>query len=220
MRRILRKAAFLCLIATVAVLVVFWVRSYRHADRIHGRIWGSESFVIASKQGRLTVVTFRDPEDGTMRSWAPWRWGVYSCPANQESFPLGDLRDVDTVLGFGILDRPVVLVPFTPQEPAESGSVEYVEEQDLIVTMGSDVIFLNGTGLILPYWFLAFVAIAMAIAVQMSFRWRFGLRGMLIAITCIALLMGMAAVLERMPIPNPSFRQLDVKLLEKLHEAR
>ena len=57
-RRIVNIASVLCLVACVA-LVALWVRSYRTADRLHGRFWGRQSFIVGAKDGRLVVAAFR-----------------------------------------------------------------------------------------------------------------------------------------------------------------
>jgi hypothetical protein len=84
-----------------------WARSYRIADRLHCTFTATQSFVVATNQGRLAVVAY---QQGTAPN--DWKTGRYRYPVNDDlAFPLGDVRQYDGALGFGVIQQPTYFVP-------------------------------------------------------------------------------------------------------------
>jgi hypothetical protein len=186
-RKVLRAVSVLSL-ATAAALVALWYRSYDHADRVHGRFWERNSFLIASKQGRVTAVAFR---------WhgAPnwWQWGVHSFAVDDEmSFPVGTVRQYESGLGFGTISNPTYMVMRSTFETPEGAT---------ILISGAAVATLRGSGIIVPYWFLVLVAGLLAIVVTLERPWRYTTRSLLIAFTLVAIVLGLSAGLDNKPDP-------------------
>jgi hypothetical protein len=175
----------LCVLASVT-LVALWVRSYHHAERIHGQFSERNSFLIASKQGRVTSVAFR---------WhgAPgwWKWGIHTFPVDDEmSFPVGSMRQYESGLGFGKISDPMYMVMRSTFETPEGAT---------ILISGAAVATLRGAGVIVPYWFLVLVAGLSGIALRLEWPWRYTTRSLLIAITLVAGVLGLAAGLDNRP---------------------
>jgi hypothetical protein len=214
-RRIRDGLSVLCIIACVALLIA-WVRSYRMADRLHGKFWGRQSFIIASKQGRVTLVSHR---------WegppAKWHWEVLSFPASAEhSFPLGEetftkgtIRMYESALGFGVIQRPLIAVPpFRPEEPFDwerppsilgPVDVDDVEFSPNVIFLNKrKAMLLNGSAAIVPYWFLVLVTGILAAGLLMRRTWRYSLRGILLTIAFAAVLLGLVTILDRAPLPR------------------
>jgi hypothetical protein len=198
-----RIAALLLCAGACVVFVALWIRSYRIADRVHGRFWGRQSFVVASKQGRVTLVSHRwegQPE--------AWRWQVLSAPINSKrsipkvaAFPIGGMRMYESAFGFGLIRRPLIVPPDTPQHLRGPVVVEFVDSLDVINTAGRGRTSLNGSAVIIPYWFLVLVAGVMS-AVLLTRRFSsFSLRGLLLAFAFAAVLLGLIAILDLAPIP-------------------
>ncbi len=186
-RKVLRVVTVLCL-ATGAALVALWVSSYDHADRVHGRFRERNSFLIASKQGRVTAVAFR---------WhgAPnwWQWGVHSFGVDDEmSFPVGSMRQYESGLGFGTISDPTYMVTRSTFETPEGAT---------ILISGAAVATLRGSGIIVPYWFLVLAAGLLAIVAALERPWRYTTRSLLIAFTLVAMVLGLAAGLDNRPDP-------------------
>jgi hypothetical protein len=165
-----------------AALAGLWLRSYWTADRLHGRLRGRQSFLIASKQGRLTAVGFR---------WhgAPngWKWETRSYPADDVmSFPAGDVKQYGHWLGFGTLRDPLYFV-MRPRQEMPDGTVVFV--------WGAATATLRGSGVIVPYWFLLGL-VALVIAALNVRRWRYSLRTLLIVMTALALWLGLMKLLQ------------------------
>jgi hypothetical protein len=200
-RRNRTLAAVVCLAASVA-LGALWVRSYQVADRLQGRIWFSRSFVIGAKQGRLAVVTFRqhvppDPEaemflvnSGLL---VPNRWVpvTASYPAKDEmSFPVGDARQYDSAVGFGLLRQPAFMVTRSTFQTPLGGTV-YIS--------GSASARLNGWGVSVPIWFLVLTSGALGVALCRERPWRLSMRGMFVAVTVIAVVLGLVVAFDKPP---------------------
>jgi hypothetical protein len=186
-RGMLRAFSVLCLL-TGGALVALWVRSYYYADRVHGRVWERNSFLVASKQGRISAVAFR---------WhgAPnwWTWGVHSFAVGDEmSFPVGSVRQYESALGFGKIRNPTYMVMRSTFETPEGAT---------ILISGAAMATLRGSGVIVPYWFLVLVAGMLCIVLGLERPWRYTTRSLLIAITLVALILGLAAGLDNRPEP-------------------
>jgi hypothetical protein len=183
-----RVAATLLSIGACVVLVALWVRSYDMADRVHGRFWDRNSFLVASKQGRITAVAFH---------WhgAPnwWTWGIRSFAVGDEmSFPVGSVRQYESALGFGMVRNPPYMVMRSTFETPEGAT---------ILISGAAMATLRGSGVIVPYWFLLLVAGLLGIALRLERPWRYTTRSLLIAITLVALVLGLATGLDNRPAP-------------------
>ena len=187
MRRFLKLLSALCLIACLA-FVALWIRSYRQADRIHGRFWERESFLLASKQWRMTALAFH--WHGAA-DW--WQWGLYMFAVDDEmSFPLGSVRQYESAGGFGIVRNPTFMVTRSTFETPEGAT---------ILISGAAVATLRGSGVIVPYWFLVLVSGLLSIALQSDRLWSFSMRVLLITITFVAIVLGLVAALDRDPDP-------------------
>lgn len=102
MRRVPKGFAILS-IGLVIGLITLWARSYYAADRLHGRAKGKESFLVASKQGRLVFLWFTSHGHP---GW--WKSETRSYPVDDAmSFPVGDVRQYERIQGFGMIHRPI-----------------------------------------------------------------------------------------------------------------
>jgi hypothetical protein len=192
MRRLRTCISAISLIASLA-FVAIWLRSYHQADRIHGRFWSRESFLIASKHGRLTAVAFH--WHGAA-DW--WTWGVQTFAVDDEmSFPIGSMRQYERAAGFGLLMHPTYMVTRSTFETPEGAT---------ILISGAAVATLRGAGVILPYWFLVLVSGLMGITLWLERPWRFSTRSLLIVVTFVAIVLGFVAALDR----NVDSKQLDI----------
>ena len=100
--RFLATTLAACCFVVCILLIVMWERSNSSADRLHGRLWDRESFLIASKQGTVSFLWFRSHGH---ENW--WQWGVHTFPVDDElSFPVGDVEQYQGRLGFGYLHSP------------------------------------------------------------------------------------------------------------------
>src|SRR4051812_13479439 len=101
-------------------LCVLWVRSYRTADRLHGRVKGKQSFLVASKEGRVAAVVF---QWHGAANW--WQWDRFSYPVDDElSFPVGPMEQYEKSLGFGWLSRPMYMVMRSEQTLPDGSTVD------------------------------------------------------------------------------------------------
>jgi hypothetical protein len=166
-----------CIIACL-LLIVLWVRSYRIADRLHGRFWVGEEFLLASKEGRVAAVVLH--WHGTA-NW--WPWKVVSYPVNDElSFPVGSVQQYVKRFGFGWLDRPEYMVMRSKQQRPDGST---------FTLFGAATATLNGAGPIVPYWLL--ILLTSSCAIGPWIKKQFSLRTLLIATTLIAVVLGLIA---------------------------
>jgi hypothetical protein len=177
-----RRTLTILLLVIGAALAGLWLRSYKTADRLHGRLWGRHSFVIASKQGRLTTVGFL--------SHAPpgwWKWETRSYPADDDmSFPAGDVKQYDNWLGFGTIRNPIYFVMRPVQEMPDGTTMHF---------WGAATATLRGSGVIIPYWLLLGLTV-LAVAALRVRRWRYSLRTLFIVVTLLALLLGLMKLMQ------------------------
>jgi hypothetical protein len=182
-----RAFSVLCLLAGGA-LIALWVRSYDRADRLHGRFWERNSFLVASKQGRVIALSFR--WHGA-QDW--WKWGVHTFAVEDEmSFPVGSVRQYEKGVGFGKITDPMYMVTRSTFETPEGTT---------ILISGAAVATLRGSGVIVPYWFLVLLAGLLGIVLRLEQPWRYTTRSLLIACTFVAIILGMAAGLDNRPDP-------------------
>lgn len=195
-RRLRNLISVMCVLAGV-LLVVLWVQSYKTADRLHGRFWGRQSFVIASKQGRVTIIVFR--------SHAPdwWRWETQSYPVDDElSFPLGNPRQYEKAVGFGWIDHPIYMV---------MRSVQTMPDGRENLVLGAATATLQGAGPVVPYWFLVSSMAAFAAAARMRWPPRISMLGLLFAVTFIAVILTLVSLLDAEPDrigPHPEIQSV------------
>ncbi len=183
MRCCRRLISVVCLIACLA-FVALWLRSYHQADRIHGRFSGRESFLIASKQGRVTAARFR--WHGAA-NW--WTWGIHTFAVDDEmSFPVGSVRQYESAAGFGTISNPTYMVMRSTFETPEGAT---------ILISGAAVATLRGSGIILPYWFLVLVTGLIGTTIRSENPWRFSTRTLLVTVTFVAVVLGLVAALDR-----------------------
>lgn len=181
-RRILNLVAGLSLV-TCVVLAALWMRSYQRADRMIGGAWGSHRLLVGTKQGRLVGVVFDWPPDPLCVS------GFTSYPVRDElSFPIGDARQYDAALGFTVLRRPQYMVGRSTFETPTGGTI-YIS--------GASSATLRGWGVSVPFWCLVLSTGIAAAALLRRQPWRFSIRGLLVAISVIAIVLGLVEVLDR-----------------------
>ncbi len=184
LRRFLNIGSVLCLAACVALLIL-WVRSYYAADRIAGTLRGSQRFLLAAKQGRLVGVAFDCPPE------LLWSAGISSFPVGDElSFPIGDARQYDAALGFGVRRGPQYMVGRSTFETPTGGTI-YIS--------GASSATLDGWGLSVPFWFLVLTTGALGVALRRERPWQFSIRGLLIAVTVIAIVLGLVVAVDKPP---------------------
>jgi hypothetical protein len=182
MFRYIRIAVAITAAVAICALAVLWARSYTTADRLHGRFWGDEAFLIASKEGRMTLYAFHWPG-----STGGWTWETRSYAVEDEmSFPVGVMRQYESWLGFGTIGRMIYFVmPSTATLP-DGSTIQW---------LGAAITSFDGAGVVVPDWFLLLL-LSLLIAGP-TIRWppRFSTRGLLIAVTYVAVLLGLVTVL-------------------------
>ena len=183
LRYTLRTLAILSLAIGLG-LIAFWIRSYDLADRLHGRAWGRESFMVASKQGRITFLWFTShghPE------W--WQWDTRTYDVNDEmSFPFGSVRQYEKTCGFGLIHRPLYHVMRSTYTTPD-GATHHV--------YGAATATLNGSGMIVPYWSLVLLASLTRVILFLERPWQFSVRSLLVMVTLVAVVLGLVAALDR-----------------------
>src|SRR5262245_33667656 len=185
MRRRIQIAASVCCLAACVVLIAVWVRSYFRADRVLGTLWGQQQFVVAAKQGRLVGVLFDWPREPLC---VP---GVFSYAVGDElSFPIGDARQYDSALGFGVLRQPQYMVGRSTFETPTGGTI-YIS--------GASSATLEGWGVSVPFWLLVLSTGAIGVALFRERPWRFSIRGLFIAVTVIAVVLGVVVAVGKPP---------------------
>lgn len=172
------RAIAICFVTSCFLICLFlggmWNRSYRHADRLHGRLSGMESFLIASKQGAVAFLWFTSHGND---NW--WQWEIRNYSTSDEmSFPVGDVHQYQRRLGFGVLKDPIYFV----MRPVQNG-------WDL---GGAASATLRGSGLIVPYWFLTSLFGLIGVISYCRRAQQFGLRTMMLIVTAIVISMGVA----------------------------
>jgi hypothetical protein len=161
---------------SAVLLCLMWVRSYRAADRLDGRIWFPRSFLVASKEGAVACIVFR--WHGA-ENW--WRWDTVSYPVDDElSFPGGPVDQFQNAIGFGWLDQPMYMVMRSTQKLPDGSE---------IMVWGAATATLNGGGPIVPYWLLVVMTSCAGAAPLVSRR--FSLRALLIVVTLVAVVLGL-----------------------------
>ncbi len=164
-----------CCLVICITLLIMWGRSYREADRLHGRLWDREFFLIGSKQGTVSFLWFRSHGH---EKWWQWETPTYAVD-DEMSFPVGDVDQYQKRFGFGYLNNPMYFV--MPME------------QNGTMMMGAATATLRGAGPIVPYWFLLSIFAMLGTLLALRRRQRFGLRTMMLGTTALVLLMGIAA---------------------------
>jgi len=161
------------------MLVLLWVRSYGVADRLHGRIWGKESLIVASRYGRVAVVVFH------WHGARNFEWQLVQYPAGDElAFP-GYSASQRRWLGFGWLSDPLYHVMRSTQTMPDGTTIH---------TFGAATAMLQGGGPVIPYWFLVGAAAGISASPWWSAVVRvrgYSLRTMLIATTLICVALGL-----------------------------
>jgi hypothetical protein len=101
LRHWFRIAALIFFIAVGLALTILWVRSYRVAERLHGRLATDKLFIVASKEGRVTAIIFPPAFHGDH-----WRWQIRRYPVKNElAFPDEYVRQHESILGFGVFHQ-------------------------------------------------------------------------------------------------------------------
>ena len=163
------------------LLVVLWLRSYSTSDRLHWSFLGKESIAAASKQGRFLLLRYDNvPQPNA------WKNGWYShSTTDEQSFPMGDIVN-KSYLGFEMIQQPPYFIPELKEVvPGKPG---------VVTIWNPGVMFLKGSGVMVPDWFLILVVAALSAAPWIPGR--FSLRTLLIATTLIAVVLGLVVIMR------------------------
>jgi hypothetical protein len=181
--RIIRIAILLLSCVACVALVAMWVRSFETAEQWPRRT-SDRMYLVASKQGRVAFLTF---EPHGVPVW--WERQHRSLPVVDElSFPRGDLRRDGTNLGFSWVQNPIYSV---------MRSTQTLPDGRQIMIMGAATAGLRGGGPIMPYWFLVLAVAAFGGLATLKWPPRFRLRGMFVAMTVVAVVLGLEICLGR-----------------------
>ena len=172
------------------LLIVLWVRSNQISDRLHGRLWGSEAFLLSAKEGHITTVVF---------SWnisqVSWEWETMSQPVDDKfSFPVGTMDHYIWHLGFGWINRPTYNFDLTKYEINREPLVTGLITKALVYSGALSMklpLRLNGAGPLVPIWFLVVLTSALATLPWIQWTSRFSLRTLLSATTLVAVVLGL-----------------------------
>ena len=182
-RYVLRALAGLSLAVGVS-LIARWIRSYTSAERLHGRAWSLESWMVASKEGRVTLLWFTSHGHP---QW--WQWSIHSYAVDDVmAFPTGNLRQYESCCGFGRIERPLYFVMRPTYQTPEGTTVHL---------LGAATATLNGSGLIVPYWMLVLIAFTTSILLVVSWPPRFSILSLLTMMSVISVTLGLVAILDR-----------------------
>jgi hypothetical protein len=186
MIRFLRRVICVLFLVASFALVALWVRSFDTADQLRGRLWGEQSFVIASKEGRTTAVLFR----WTRAPGYLWRWELVSIPAAEEyTFPWNPAWVQTNRFGFGWNGEP---------DPMQGPSpIEGDPQNAQVLAFDISIPGLSGAGPIAPFWFLVLCAAALAGFTGTNWPFRFSVRGMFVAVTIIGIVLALEVQLGR-----------------------
>lgn len=175
--RCVRRTTGVLLLIVACILVALWTRSHSFADRLHGRIQGHSDFIVASKQGRVTIFCFK-PHGHP--NW--WKWETLSYPVDDElSFPGWSPQPSNFFYGFRLIGNQIYPVMRSTWQTPDGGTV---------MLMGAATATLRGSGLVLPYWFLVATVTAVGFLLARRNLLRFGVRTMLVMLTLAAVMMG------------------------------
>lgn len=178
MLRYLRIAVSVVCLTACVLLIALWVRSYRTSDRLHGLLRKQE-IVLASKQGRLTIILIQ--WDVTV-----FGWQVITHPVNDElSFPTGPMQSYESAFGFGWINDPILCVQRSTQSAPPGVKAKF---------WGTGTTTIKGAGPIMPYWFLVLLTGSIAAALTIRRPYQFSLRTLLIAMTLVAVVLGIIAI--------------------------
>lgn len=172
-----RVAVIAILSIATLILGYFWWRSRTCADRLHGKIPGTDCFILASKQSTLTFFVFRQhghPE------W--WQWETLSYPVDDElSFPSGDPSRSGRFGGVAIIGD---------QHYAVMRSIQQSPDGQQIIMFGAASAWLHGSGITLHYWLLLLLTALPIPFLIIKPTWRFSLRTLMVVVTVVALGLG------------------------------
>lgn len=165
-------------------LIVLWYHSYDVAELWPGRVLADRTYLVASKQGAVVIMVLR-------RHGAPGWWEKQrrSYPVDDElAFPHVDMRHYRQTLGFGWIENPLYMVMRSTQTLANGKQ---------FMMFGAATASLRGAGPVFPYWFLVLLVSGIS-AISVS-KWppRISLRGLFIAVTVVAITLGMEVTFRR-----------------------
>jgi hypothetical protein len=192
-----RGTLILCLIAVVAT-IVFWGRSYSRAERLHG--WSSQNrcFLIASKNGEVTAISFPPAFHP-----AHWRWGFRSYGIESPlAFPTKNMRRKKIGLGFATVSNLMYSLEqlFSAERFSGMSDVQFAEDAPVpaasqLTFAYSNFVVFRSTGLIVPYWFIVAFFAANVSALYLKRPWRFSLRSLFVLITAVAVVLGVISTM-------------------------
>jgi hypothetical protein len=153
------------------LLLPLWFHSYDVAHHIRGSVGLNANFLVTSKQGRFTVLAFRWNGAPALPDWSLTR-----APVNDErAFPAGNMIWQTNSFGFATVAN--------PEYPVRLGKVTTI---------------LSGGGIVVPYWFVIGLLVAVAAALIKGRFWRFNTYAILISLTFVAVVLGLFVFLDRM----------------------
>jgi len=101
---------------------------------------------------------------------------------------MGDIVNKSN-LGFEMIRQPPYFIPeLKEQVPSKPG---------VVTIWNAGVMFLKGSGVMIPDWILILMMGTIAAAPWIRWRWKFSLRTLLIATTLIAVVLGLVVALGR-----------------------
>lgn len=183
-----RSIAVICFLLAI-FSTWLWVRSYETADRVHGRAWEKESFLIGSKEGRTVWYWFTSHGH---EQW--WQWECRSYRVDDElSFPVGPIRQYQSRVGFGKMG-PAFYFVMSPNQRLADGTT--------VTLWGAATATLNGNGLIIPFWFVVLSLLLIGVLFSADKPWRFSLRRMLLVVAVVAAVLALGSVLDPDEVVN------------------
>ena len=221
--RNLRVAVSLLCLAACALLVVVWCLSYSYFDVIRGPLLRSRGFQITSCDGRLhftevrlssavgwqwSRVTLQEVDNEPVMRQLKRRYEILQKslakqlaerPAGKSSNELEarlentnvDFESIREELKQGLLRSWPVAPNTLPVTNFSAGATPKSHFGFSFQSMA------NGTGFVVPFWFLVLVSGVCAVIGWLRWRLRFSLRTMLIATTLVAITLGIIAVVKR-----------------------
>jgi hypothetical protein len=174
------------------VTCVLWVRSYWKADQLHFPLAGGSSCVVASKSGRVVIVSYQSGKH-------QWEAGRYAYPVNDNrSFPVGDVCQYEAAFGFGTLKQPRFALPPPPAPSLPSVTLPVFAALHRAANRGI-ARTLPGAGVLVPYWSVVtpVAAVVGVLCFKRPQHWHFSLRAMLIATTLVAVVLGLGMWLAK-----------------------
>ena len=173
---------------TAGILLALWVRSYTYAERVHGWLAADRCFLVASTEGRVTLISFPP-------AFHPghWPWELRKAPVDSEfAFPNSRTRIDEWGLGFGRISDPMysLHVLLSGDSSTNARPIDLQPARHQYVQAYADFVIFHGTGLVVPYWSLVVSSVLNAFALWTVRTLRFSIRTLFVTVTLVAILLG------------------------------